>query len=187
MSKSLSNILTVFKVAKIIAKVVFILCIVGCAGCLLGLILLPLTGDLLSADIFTKEGLDLPSAYLNCIVGAIVCGGEIAFAYLSERCFTNVLDAETPFTLSGADEIFKLGIASIVISVATSVAAGITTLIIHMFSEAAMLEPDVSISVSISTGLFFMFLSLIFKHGAELKASNNNATDEKKDTAPQLK
>ena len=125
MSKTLSNILTVFKVAKIVAKVVFILCIIGCAGCIFGLIMLSVTGDLLSVAIFVEEGFDLPSAYLGCIVGAIVCAGEVVFAFLAERYFGKVLNAGTPFTFEGAKESFRLGIAAIIISVATSVIVGL--------------------------------------------------------------
>ena len=172
MSKALSNLLTVFKVAKIVAKVVFILCIIGCAGCVLGVLLLYMTGDLLVAEVFVEEGLSLPAAYLGCIVGAIVCAAEVVFAFLAERYFGNVLNAGTPFTFEGAKESFRLGIASIIISVATSAIAGITSLVFLVFTTSAVAESDVSVSFSISMGLFFLFLSLIFKHGAELKAAS---------------
>ena len=175
MSKTLSNILTVFKVVRIIAKVVFILCIVGGVGCLVGLISLSFMGDLLSNPLFAEEGLSLPKAYLGCIVGAIACAGEAVFAFMAEKYFQNVLNAGTPFTFDGAKESFRLGLASIIISVATSVAAGIGSFVVLLCTSAweTNLEFDLDLSVSLSTGLFFLFLSLIFKHGAEQQNSQN--------------
>ena len=169
MSKTLSKILTVFKVARIVAKVVFILCIIGGAGCLLGLSTLPIVGALLTIPEFVEEGLDLPTAYLECIVGAISCAGEAVFAFFAERYFKSVLDAGTPFTFEGAKKSFRLGITSIIISAATAVVVGFASIIIQLFASAVT-EADVSTSFSLSTGLFFLFLSLIFKHGAELQA-----------------
>lgn len=171
MSKTLSNILTVFKVAKIVAKVIFIICIVGGAGCLVGLAMLPMASAFLSASIFAEEGVDISSAYLGCIVGAITCAGEAIFAFLVERYCGHVMNAGTPFTFDGAKESFRLGIASIIISLATSVVAGIISLGFLLFSSPEAAQADVNMSVSLSAGLFFLFMSLIFKHGAEIIAS----------------
>jgi hypothetical protein len=168
MSKSLSTVLTVFKVVRIIAKVVFILCIIGGAGCLLGLAALPLASGILSSQFLFEEELTLATAYLSCIVGVVACAGEAVFAFMAERYFKNVLTAGTPFTLEGAKESFRLGIASIIISVATSVLAGAVSAFILIFTPSEFLESDINMSFSLSTGLFFLFLSLIFKYGAEL-------------------
>ncbi len=169
MSKTLSNILTVFKVVRIIAKIVFILCIVGGVGCLLGSTILPMVGGLLPTRLLEAEGIDISSATLACVIGVVACAGEAVFAFLAERYFKGVLDAGTPFTFEGAKESFRLGVTSIVISVAVSVIAGILALIIALISPMSVAESDISTSVSISTGLIFMFLSVVFKHGAELK------------------
>ena len=104
MNKTLSTLLTIFKVAKIVAKVIFILCIIGGAGCLLGLLTLPLAASFLSAEELVEEGLTLPSAYLGCVVGAISCAGEAVLAFFAERYFKHVLAAGTPFTFDGALE-----------------------------------------------------------------------------------
>lgn len=177
MRKTLSNILTIFKVAKIVAKVVFILCIVGGAGCLIALSTLPIFRIILPIQSLVKEGLDLPSVYLACTVGAIACAGEAILAFLAERYFGNVLNAGTPFTREGAKESFRLGLASIIVSVATSVVLGIAFAIIFLISPGVS-EFDIGTSISLSTGLFFMFLSLVFKHGAELQESAEAPTQE---------
>ena len=178
MSKALSNILTVFKVARIIAKVVFILCIIGAAGCVLGLSTILAVGTLRSIQVLFAEGLDLPSACLGCIVGAIACVGEAIFAFLAERYFKSVQNAGTPFTFEGAKKSFRLGIASIIISVVALIITGIASFIVLLFSSQTLVESDVSASISLSTGLFFLFLSLIFKHGAELQGSSTEQTQQ---------
>lgn len=179
MSKTLSNILTVFKVARILAKVVFILCIVGAVGCIVGLITLPMLGNFLPMELFAEKELNLPSVYLACSIGAITCIGEVLFAYWAERYFKNVLSAGTPFTFEGARESFRLGIASIIISVAIPILSELVSFVILLFSSSTLTESELSISASLSTGLFFLFLSLIFKHGAELrKATSEEAKQE---------
>jgi len=172
MSKTLSIILTVFKVLKIISKVVFILCIVGTAGCLVGFFATAVFGGMLDGMI--AGGFDVYSSCFACIIGIFACVGGAVFAFLSEKYFKNVLDAKTPFTFDGAKECFRLGIASLIISVAVSVASGIAEGIAWMLSNFGSLNFDVNVSFSLSTGLFFMFLSLIFKYGAELQASTEN-------------
>ena len=163
--------MTVFKVVKIIAKVVFILCIVGAAGCLLSLCMLPLVGKLIPPQVLADEGLTLGAAYMACATGLVACVGEIVFAFMAERYFGHVLTAGTPFTLDGAKESFRLGIASIIISAATAVIFGIISGIFAIFSEG-LADVDVNASISLSTGLFFLFISMVFKYGAELKEDN---------------
>lgn len=176
MSKTLSNILTVFKVARILAKVIFILSIVGGAGCLIGLCFLPLADGLnfLSGEVF----IDL-SSYLGCSVGIISCTAEAVFAFMAEKYFKKVLDAGTPFTFESSKESFRLGIASLIISVATSIVAGIVAGIILLFSDN-FADYDTSTSFSLATGLFFLFLSMIFKYGAELNSVSSKASDNSK-------
>ena len=168
MSKTLSNILTIFKVVKIISRVVLILCIVGGVGSLIGLALLPMAKGFLTSGLFGTEGFVLKSAVLGCIIGIISCAGEAVFELLVERYCANVMKAETPFTFDGAKECFRLGIASLIISVSTSTLIGIITLVFQLLSGSAA-EANVNVSFSISIGLFLLFLSLIFKHGAEIK------------------
>ena len=180
MSKSLSNIMTVFKVARIVAKVVFILCIVGGVGCVLGIITLPMVGDLLSSPM-AEAGMEAVAAIPACIVGGITCAGEAVLAFLAERYFANVLSVQTPFTEAGAKECFRLGVASLIASVAISVVGGIVVAI-AMLASPGMAETDVGGAISLTEGLFFMFLSLIFRYGAELTAQQ----EEKEEQTEQL-
>ena len=184
MGKTLSNILTVFKVVRIIAKVVFILCIVGAAGCLLGCLALPMVSALLESGLL-EEGMSVSLSYAACIVGAVVCAGEAVFAFMAEKYFKNVVSAGTPFTFDGAKECFRLGIASLIISVAVGIAAGIASGIVMLIAGVEEAGADFNVSVSVSTGLVFMFLSLIFKHGAELRMDAFERTAQAEEHADQ--
>ena len=148
MSKTLSHILTVFKVAKIIAKVVFILCIVGAAGCALGFFAISAV-DAFMPEALIAEGVTADLGYLGCIIGVVACIGEAVFAFLAEKYFKNVLERGTPFAFEGAKECFRLGIASLIISAATSAISAIATAIITMFSNSAASASDFEVSFSI--------------------------------------
>lgn len=180
MSKTLSNILVVFKVARILAKVSFILCIVGAAGTLLGSFMLPLAYEFAS-ELTEIEILDIYSTYCALIVGIFATTGAAVFSFLAEKYFKKVLEVGTPFTFDGAKECFRLGITSLIISASVSIISAVVLGIVSMISGSAILENDLNVSISVSTGLFFLFISMIFKHGAELKKDA-----EEKDTQEQL-
>ena len=180
MSKTLSNILTVFKVLGIIAKVVFILCIVGGAGCLLGLFMLPLASTPFVADALAKAEIGLESSYFACIAGAVVCAGEAVFAFLAEKYCQSVQKEGTPFSIDGSKQCLRLGIASLIIAVATETALGIASGIVLLFSESAAIEADIGGGISLTMGLFLLFLSMIFKYGAELRSSAAEKAEQEK-------
>lgn len=169
MSKTLSNILTVFKVLRIIAKVVFILCIVGAVGSLVGLVALPVAQLIVPSEVLIENGFEGASTYAALCAGIITCLGEGAFAFFAEKYFSKIMNDGTPFTFDGAKESMRLGLISIIVSVAVSVMSGLVLGIIILVS-GKVTEFNFESSVNITTGLFFMFMSLIFKHGAELKA-----------------
>ena len=174
MSKSLSTIQIVFKVLRIISKVVFILCIVGTVGCAIGLLTLCFIPALLSgiSDIIVGEtGLSVASMCVACFGGMVVCASEAVIFRFSEIYFSHELEAGTPFTYEGSKEIFRLGIISIVVPFAVSVLLGIVYGIFQVISGDSN-SVDFSTSTSIGTGLVFIFASVIFKYGAELEQKN---------------
>lgn len=170
MSKTLSNILTIFKIARILAKIVFICCIIASVCCLLALPMLSMVEAIVSDDLFDEVGVDISTVvYVGLIVGIVSCVGEAIFAFLAEKYFKNVLDAGTPFAFDRAKECFRLGITSLIISVAVSIISGIASVVALFLANTDAMEFDFNVSISISTGLFFLFLSMLFKYGAELK------------------
>ncbi len=176
MSKTLSNILTVFKIARILAKIVFICCIIGGVCCLLGLFMLPMVEGVMPDGILAETGFDIDTAYLAMIVAIVSCVGEAVFAFLAERYFKSVLDSQTPFTFNGAKECFRLGVASLIISAAVSIISAIVAGIVVALAQINVVEPDFSTSITLSTGLFFMFISMLFKYGAEQQETLSEET-----------
>ena len=166
MSKTLSIILTIFKVVKIVAKVIFILCIVGGVGCLASLVLLPVV-QMLPSEILPPEAeIQFPSAYIACVVGVVSCAAAAVTAYFGEKYFGNVENAGTPFTLDSSKECFRLGIILLITSAASTLISSILSTILNYIFDAHVFE--IEGSLDLSAGLFLLFLSLIFKCGAEL-------------------
>ncbi len=179
MSKSLSTLQTIAKVAAIVCKVIFILCIVGAVGSLVGLLALAILGPSLvggNGHQFVDE-VALMSGILGCITGMIICAGEAVLARMGERYFMHEQEAGTPFTKDGAKEIFRLGIASLIVSVATSTACGIAFGIVWIF-EPSIGATDAPSAISIGVGLVCLLLSVIFAHGAELREQNQTPPTE---------
>ena len=168
MSKTLSNLLTIFKVAKVLAKIAFILCIIGASGCVLGFFAFSAVDSFMPEQL-VANGINVNVAYFELIAGTVACIGEIVFSYLAGKYFKNVLAAGTPFSFDGAKECFRLGVASIIISLAISIVSGIAAGVVVILENSPALNSDIDVSITFSTGLFFMFLSLIFKYGAELQ------------------
>ncbi len=163
MSKSLKIMQTVAKVARIVCKVLFILCIIGAVGSLVGLVATVIFGPL-----FETSGMSsFSTSVLGCMVGLLSCAGEAILFRMGERYFEHELAAGTPFTQDGAKEIFRWGVASIIVSLAVSVASGIA-IGIALIVSPSVADPEITMSWSLGSGLTLMMLSVIFRHGAEL-------------------
>lgn len=170
MSKTLSNILTVFKVAKVIAKIAYIVAIIGAVGAVAHL------GALAVFNIFIPEllpehltGVELNQTYYFYITGGVSCIGGAILGFFMEKYFSSVLNVRTPFTFDGAKKIFYLGIGELISTAVSSLVAVITAGIINFVEGSVVVSSDLNISISLVLGLFFMFLSMVFKHGAELQ------------------
>ena len=168
MSKTLSNLLTIFKVAKVLAKIAFILCIIGASGCALGFFALSAVDSFMPEQL-VANGINVNVAYFELIVGTVACIGAAVFSFLSGKYFKNVLAAGTPFSFDGAKECFRLGVASIIISAAVALVSAIAAGVVTILENSLALNSNIETSITFSTGLFFMFLSVIFKYGAELQ------------------
>ena len=174
MSKYLSWIQTIAKVGKIVCKVLFILCLVGAIGSLVGLVsILALeTASLLDLGFLSEEkGENFFSlSVFSCINGVITCVGMAILTRMGERYLENEMKAGTPFTEEGSRELFRFGIATLIVSAATSVASSIALGIVSMISGTWFDSPDFASASSIEFGLLWLLLSLVFRYGAELRA-----------------
>jgi hypothetical protein len=178
MSKSLKTIQTIVKVARVIAKIVMILCIIGVVGSVFAL------GATVAANGLDSTGL-LSSVtkgdmYFGSITALIACAAEIVLSFLAIKYFDNELAAGTPFTFDGSKELFRLGLINLAVGFGVSLLQVVVSGIIWLyFPEMELVTEE---SFSMSTGLFMMFLSLVFKYGAEVSSPAFSEYEEEKET-----
>lgn len=176
MNKSLKTIQILSKIGRILSKIVFVVCIVGAALCLTGLIcvgvgttdLIEIRGVTIHSILSEVPEISLGTTYAALAVGLTICLGEIFKAKFAERYFTNELQDGTPFTERGAKEMLRLGIISISISLGTSILSNIShDVISHSFTNVEELE--ISSFTGIGLGVAFLIFSVVFRYGASLK------------------
>ena len=163
-SKSLNTIITLTKIAKVLSMIVFVLLIISTVACAISLAVVPkLNVFLFENDGWNNfiEGLsasqreefisvfgDLtpdkvaPMMQSLLISTVIVLIGSAVVAFLAYRYFKRVIEAGTPFTFAGANE----------------------------------LRSDFSIGRDLAPGIAFLVVSVIFRHGAELRERAENAS-----------
>lgn len=177
--KTLKIIQTLAKVGKILSKIVFICCIVGLCGCVIGILALVIGGSAAEASGTTLQALlqketdiSLGSVWAAIFVGIFLCIGELIVSKLALNYFEHELEQGTPFSLDGAKELLHLGIHSIWIPIAATVAAEIAQGIICALCESVervKLDSD----GSITTGVMLIVVSLLCKCGAQLLQEKN--------------
>ena len=179
MSKSLKTIQVISKICRILSTIAFVFCIVGGVGCLIGIFGLAVGAQVASiggVDIFFQLGeygdMTVGSIYANMIVGLLACAGSAVVAKFAEVYFKHELQAGTPFTFAGAKEILRLGILSVAIPLGIMFFSGILVGILNMAAGGSV-DVNLELGGSVSTGVFFLILSAIFHHGAELSAAEN--------------
>lgn len=183
--KTLDILQTISKIGKVLCKVVYICCVIGAAGCLLGILVLPFSdtgilkigGVTIHGLIVNRVGID-PNSLYPVLAGILfACVGHAVVAKLGESYFRNELTAGTPFTIPGAAELLKLGIMAISVPLATRILGQIVSDIVAEFvgsGDAFAME----IGDSVSIGVTMILMSLVFRCGAE-----ENGAGEKR--APQ--
>lgn len=176
MSNTLDTVQKFFKAGKIVTTIGFVCSIAGAAGCIIGAIVLKAAGidSEITEMVMSTDGMNFETAFASCIAGLIVCAGAIAASYFGRKYFKNELEAGTPFTFEGAQEIRRLGI----ITIAVPLGAEILSSIVYEIMAAVMNgvgESQVAGDASVVLGIVLIGLSFVFKYGAELREGK---TDE---------
>ena len=183
MSNSLHWIQTFAKVGKIVCKVLFILCIVGAVGSLIGLISVAVLGAASILDLgFLSEERGENFFWLSiveCLQAIITCVGMAILTRMGEGYCEHELEAGTPFTEEGAHELHHFGIVTIIVSITCSLASSLALGFVFLLSGTWFDTSDLSSVSSVGMGLLWLLLALIFRHGAELRAQIPPAAQEK--------
>ena len=175
MSKTLNTIQTLSKIGKILSKIVFIFCIVGMSLCLVSVITMALGfegafklgGVTINSIIGEAANVSADTIYATMVLGLVSCIWEAVIAKYSEDYFANELKAGTPFTFNGAKEMLRLGIITISVSIGGEIASSI---ILSIMKKRMEVNPEFELDSigSVTIGIMFIVISLIFKYGAEI-------------------
>lgn len=181
--KSLDTIQKLAKLGKVLSKIAWILSVIGFAGCIAGLLSLNFgNGSLLSIGgvplhklVESDYGFNIKSLTATLSGWMIVCVGEAVVAKFAETYFKNELKAGTPFTFSGAKELLRLGILTLVIPTGCAVAGSVIEEIVMglmRVEKIAAMDVYFDNESSIVLGVMFLFISLLCRCGAELTRSD---------------
>lgn len=178
--KSINTIQILSRLGRILSKIAFIFAVIGCCGCAAGIISLSLGGgDLIQIGGVTLHGLiendsgvPMSGAMASLSGWLIVCVGEAVLARFAEGYFRRELEAGTPFTHSGAKELFRLGILALTIPTGCAVAASIAEGIVAGFLDAAKnaaMDLYFNLEPSLMLGIFFLMTALLCRYGADIR------------------
>mgnify|MGYP000001758254 CR=1 FL=1 len=184
--KTLKTIQKLSKAGEILSKIMFICCIVVFCLCIAGIVSMGLGTPALKLGSVTLKGIinteaetTVGAIYTAMAVGLILCAGEAVLAKFAECYFKHELAAGTPFNLSVAKELKRLGILTICIPVGTQIAAEIVYAVMNqIFQDAAPLRLDNSGSIGL--GITFIIVSLICRHGAEIQSGAEDAKENER-------
>lgn len=174
--KTLKTIQTLSKIGRILSKIIFICCVIGAAGCAIGMVSLPFAdtgvlkigGVTVYGLIVNRTGIDLNSLYPLMTGAMLVCVGQAVTAKFAAGYFAHELTAGTPFTLAGAKELLRLGIITICVPLGALLLAQIVSgVMAEIIGCGEMLQLDGGDSVIL--GVMFLFMSLLCRYGAELR------------------
>ena len=189
MSKSLKTIQVLAKIAYVISSIVFVFSIIGGVSCVLALVLLGSVKELgtefvdISRSIFNETGMSMLSVFYACLIGALGCVAGALLSFMSKRYFKTQLDAGTPFTYVCAQKMLKLGLWFVITPIAVSVCSAVMYIVLFAF-DPSIFETELSATVDISTGIIFLILSVVFKHGAEIAERLNNTANDVNQNVP---
>lgn len=183
--KTLETIQTLAKIGRVLSKIVYIGCIIGVAGCIVGMVSLPFAdtgaikigGMTLYGLMVNRAGMEPRGLYPLMTGAMLVCIGQGITAAFAQRYFKRELAAGTPFTLDGAGELLRLGILTVCVPLGALLMAQIASAIVAELvgcGETFKLEGGDSVAL----GVMFMVMSLLCRHDAERAAQTEAVSSE---------
>lgn len=176
MKNPLKTIQVLAKVGKIISMIAFVCSIVGAVLCVAGITSLAvgaegalrLGGVNIYGIIERNADMSIGSMYASMAAGVYSCAAGAVLAGFAKRYFRREMDAGTPFTNAGADEIFRLGILTIVLPLASQLLSEITNGVLSEVMDGAGKLPFDN-GGAVGMGIVFLVMSVIFRYGTQLE------------------
>lgn len=182
--KSLETIQKVANFGKILSKIVFIFCFVGLIFTLIGAISVSMLdiNSIINDGSFSfiksnEEYISKGIIYDDLIISSIALICEMYIAKKALNYFEFELEEGTPFTEESANRIKKLGITVIIAPIIATIISAIAHVIITKLMGNAG-DVDINYSISLAMGLFFLFLSAVFRYGASLEKKETKKAEE---------
>ena len=177
---SLDKIQKLSKLGKILCSIVFVFCVIGIIGSVVGIAFLAagvdaihIEGVTLKSIVQTNSGTSIGTANIYMVVAIILCSGEAVIAKFAEHYFKGELLDGTPFNMERAKELTRLGIITIGVSIVTEMVAAIVYEIMSfIFVNTDSLE--IGNWGSVGIGITFIIVSLICRYGAERGREQQN-------------
>lgn len=187
-SKNYKILQMIAQIGKILSKVAFVFSIIGICGCLVGLLsnifgsgnAFKIGGVTIYGLLADFDAYNVKSISATLVAWMIVCVGQAVLARFAELYFGNALTAETPFTHTGAVELRRLGIITMVLPTGCAVLAEIVQGIMTGFMNVTAdgwsgLNFDNEASVIV--GVMFIAGSFLCGYSAEMSEGKNNAQE----------
>lgn len=174
MESKLKTIQTICKVFRVLSIIVFICSIIGCVLAGIGGLSLRMiqdndlivSGVSVQSLIQAETGSSPETISVLCYIGAILCASEIVISKMTMNYFKKELADETPFTLSGAKQLSKLGLYTIIVSLISIIGSSI---IASVALKGTNLESyEFSNGSSLFLGFIFILFGIVFQYGAEI-------------------
>ena len=180
--KSLVTVQKIFRVFQIITKVAMILSFVWAGFAAAGLLLTATCHNssmIMDRIMESIPGDELAGSYYQ-IIGVLMADLVLAITdailfLMAYRYFTQEQADGTPFTYTGAEQIKKLGIRTIVYPLVAIVLAA-TFYAVFGVSESAM--NDLGNLTSVMAGIVMILVSFVFRYGAELEEHKKGTVTE---------
>lgn len=173
MMKSLQTIQKTFRIFQILTKIAMILSFVWAGLTILGLlcvmvwhsggVVIGASREVLFSLMKTESLSQMIGLLLTDMVFALTDGTLLLFAF---RYFQKEQADGTPFTQSGAEQIKRLGIRTIVLPLVAAILAAVFS---ELFGVAQATVVDWGNMTNTSMGIVLILASLVFRYGAELE------------------
>lgn len=172
--KSLQTIQKTFRVFQILAKIAFVLSVVGASICAVSALctLAWYTGghvfDLFGQPITAfASGEELKQMYAVLLSDVVILTTQSILLGFAGQYFKLEQAEGTPFTEKGSDKLKRLGIRCIYMPIVAIVIASVITTCLE-----AERSGDISNLPSVVTGIVLILVSIIFRYGSELEKQN---------------
>lgn len=175
MEKTLHTLQVLAKIGKVLSTIVFVLSIVGAVGCIAGAVCWELFGEfeikvlggVTISNIVQTENGQVVGVFTACAVGFVLVLGEVILAKFAQRYFKHELEAGTPFTMEGAQELKSLGIKTMVIPIISYIAAAIVHWVMVYPLQMGGGEFETELTINLGLGIMFIIGGLLCKLGAQ--------------------